>query len=110
MVFEPRAIKRRTASRLNESGRDFLCSIGGSPRRVIPFGASTKTGQSQIEDGELVDGRYRIASGRNSLSFDGVVHGSYTTAPYAVSGTWSVSAQAAALLTGEGVFSFFLND
>ena len=29
------------------AGRDFLCSIGGSPRRVIPFGASTKTGQSQ---------------------------------------------------------------
>jgi hypothetical protein len=47
-VFEPRASSRRTASFLNESGRDFLFCIGGSPRRVVPFGVSTKAGQSQV--------------------------------------------------------------
>ncbi len=47
-VFEPRAIIRRTASFLNESGRDLRCCIGGSPRTVVPFGMSTKAGQAHI--------------------------------------------------------------
>src|SRR3954467_15057707 len=47
-VFEPRAIRRRTASFLNESGRIFLCCIGGTPRRIIPSGMFTKAGQAHL--------------------------------------------------------------
>ena len=45
-VFEPRAIKRRTASFLNESGRDFLCCMGKPSERVVAYGVSTKAGQA----------------------------------------------------------------
>src|SRR5438128_933012 len=48
-VFEPRAIRRLTASFLNESGRFFLYCIGGTPRRIIPSGMSTKAGQAQTD-------------------------------------------------------------
>ena len=40
----------------------------------------------EIEEGRLEKGRYRIASTRSALSFEGAVQGSYTSAPYAVNG------------------------
>jgi hypothetical protein len=58
----------------------------------------------ELEEGQLERGRYFMASRRNTLSFDGVAQGAYSTSPYALHGTWSVSARAAMVLTGEGVF------
>lgn len=43
-VSVPRAIRRRTASLLNDSGLNLLCCIGGTPTRIAPFGVSTKAG------------------------------------------------------------------
>src|SRR6478735_5594592 len=68
-VFEPRAIRRRTASFLNESGRFFLCCIGGTPTRVIPSGMSTKAGQAHDAAGS--DGQISVMQRLNLLQ---VVH------------------------------------
>ena len=51
IVFEPRAIRRRTASILNESGRDFRCCISELSGNVVPWGASTKAGQAHSQPG-----------------------------------------------------------
>ena len=59
----------------------------------------------EIEDGQLERGQYYIASRRSSLSFDGVVHGTYGASPHGLQGTWSVSARAAEIITGEGEFT-----
>src|SRR4051794_31071701 len=95
-VFEPRAIRRRTASFLNESGRFFLCCIGGTPTRVIPSGMSTKAGQAQVAVPD--DFRPRLTSlpvPQSALS-------------RCLAASWHVDA-APALVNLEGSSSYFLS-
>jgi hypothetical protein len=59
----------------------------------------------ELEDSQLERGRYYIAARRASVSFDGVAHGTYATSPHGLTGTWSVSARIAEIITGEGEFT-----